>query len=75
MMSVEPNTDPITPHDIKAATRGLMIRGMTEKALRYRISAHGKLDYLFASRVIVEACCRELVARGLPLKVGVSDDV
>jgi hypothetical protein len=53
---------PMTISDILSATRGLELHAKTDDEIRELIKQHGEID-MFASKVIQEACERELDAR------------
>jgi hypothetical protein len=53
---------PMTSDDILSATRGLELHRKTDDEIRELIRAHSEIDK-FASKVIQEACGRELDAR------------
>jgi hypothetical protein len=53
---------PMNPSDIRSAARGLELHAKTDDELRELIKQHSEID-MFASKVIQEACERELDAR------------
>lgn len=55
---------PMSTEDILSARRGLELHLKTEDELRALIEAHREID-MFASKVIQEACERELDGRWL----------